>query len=583
MEMIRRKFIGCAGAFSLSAVGSEMAWAAEKPLLRIGIMTDTHVLETKASCRRVKQACRLFRKHSVDMVAHIGDLADLHYPKGYVAYREVVDEVFADMPAGTRPQELYVYAAHDTFSYGGRKKRSEWSKYIDEAYADMQRLVRASNGTYASGTIKGFAYVTFPQTATKGVDWARIEKMLADAVAANPDKPVFVFAHVPPANTTRTGRGDPKYTALFSKYPQIVNISGHTHGSLADDRAIWQGAFTSVNAGCLQNWGDGRDGIAGNSVRRINNYGVVIMDVFADRLVFRRFDVRDGEEYNAERPWIVPLPFDPSTAPYQPKVCKGRSAVPAFAKGAALKIVPDNVGGDGLTLVIPAVAGETRAYVYRVRLDRRDEDGAWKPFARRDFFGDFWQSRQNWVTEHEQKFVSSYFEEKLQYRFRVSPVNCWGLEGKTIEIVFSAPESKSMPKVVWCSDDPMNECAFRFGLSGGSSVPRDGDFYQMDARSARLVFPKGIWKGQKGTRFRFVADIRTIQKSWPTWTIVLRNPTPLSNAFGRISTPDGDTGVLRYVIDFAKNNTDYAYYLLVREGGVGKIRFEHIRVERLDD
>ena len=120
-----------------------------------------------------------------------------------------------------------MYAAHDTFAYGGRKKRSEWSKCIDEAYADMQRLLRAPNGTYASGTIKGFAYVTFPQTATKGVDWERIEKMLADAVEANPGKPVFVFAHVPPSNTTRTGRGDPRYAKLFSKYPQIVNISGH--------------------------------------------------------------------------------------------------------------------------------------------------------------------------------------------------------------------------------------------------------------------------------------------------------------------------------------------------------------------
>lgn len=581
MEIARREFIGCAGAFSLSAAGTGIAWAKEKPLLRIGIMTDTHVLETKASCRRVKQACSLFRKHGVDMVAHIGDLADNHYPKGYAAYREVVDEVFAGMPAGTRPQELFVYAAHDTFAYRGYKKRSEWSKYIDEAYADMQRHLRAPNGTYASGTIKGFAYVTFPQTGTKGVDWARIEKMIADAVETNPGKPVFVFAHIPPANTTRTGRGDPRYTALFSKYPQIVNISGHTHGSLADERAIWQGAFTSVNAGCLQNWGDGRDGIAGNSVRRISEYGVVVLEVFADRLVFRRFDVRDGEEHQADRPWIVPWPFDPATAPYRPEIRKGRSPLPAFARGAALKVVPDGANGDGVTLVIPAAAGETRAYAYRVWLDRDDANGGWKPLARRDFFGDFCQPRRNWAVEHEQKFVSAYFEGNSRYRFRVSPVNCWGVEGKALETAFSAPESGVAPKVVWSSNDPMNECPFRFGLSGGSSVLRDGDFYRMDARNARLVLPKGIWDGPKGTRFRFVADIRTIQKSWPTWTIVLRNPTPIANAFGRISTPDGDTGTLRYVIDFAKTDAAYAYYLLVREGGEGKIRFEHIRIERL--
>ena len=58
---------------------------------------------------------------------------------------------------------------------------------------------------------------------------------------------------------------------------------------------------------------------------------------------------------------------------------------------------------------------------------------------------------------------------------------------------------------------------------------------------------------------------------------------PMSNAFGRISTPDGNSGSLRYVVDFAKANSSHAYYLLVREGGVGNIRFDRIRVERWHD
>ena len=580
MKTSRRGFIRCAGAFPLVGMVTS-AWAGEKPLLRIGIMTDTHIGETKASCGRVKLACELFRRQNVDMVAHVGDLADYHYPKGYAAYRSVVDEAFEGLAPEARPQELFVYAAHDTFAYGGRQKRSEWPKYIDEAYSDMQRLVRAPNGPYASGSIKGFPYVTFPQTGTKGVDWPRIEKMVADAVTANPGKPVFVFAHVPPAGTTRTGRGNSKETALFSKYPQIVNISGHTHGSLADERAIWQGSFTSMNAGCLQNWGDGRDGIVGNSVKRMNNYGVVVLDVFADCLVFRRFDVRDGEEYRADHPWTVPWPFDSAAAPYRPDVRRARAEVPAFAAGAALKVTPD-ADGDGVSLSIPAT-GETRAYVYRVRLDRCGGNGDWHPLARRDFFGDFWQRRQDWAASFEQKFAAAYFAERARYRFRVSPVNCWGVEGEALETAFSAPESCVTHKVVWSSDDPMRDCEFRFGLSGGDLVPKDGDSYRMDARAARLVLPKEIWDGPKGTRFRFVADIRTVQSSWPTWTIVLRNPMPMSNAFGRISTPDGNSGSLRYVVDFAKANSSHAYYLLVREGGVGNIRFDRIRVERWHD
>jgi hypothetical protein len=103
----------------------------------------------------------------------------------------------------------------------------------------------------------------------------------------------------------------------------------------------------------------------------------------------------------------------------------------------------------------------------------------------------------------------------------------------------------------------------------------------MDKGAARLEIPKEAWKGPAGTRFRLVVDMHTVQESDPTWTVVLRNPHPLKNASGRLSTLPGDSGMLRYVIDITKRADNYAYYLLIREGGAGKIRFGSIRVERL--
>ena len=575
MTIGRRKFIGCTGAFPI--VGMALtAWADEKPLLRIGVMTDTHVGETKASCRRVKLACELFRRHDVDMVVNVGDVADYHYPKGYAAYRAVVDKAFEEMPV--RPKELFVYAAHDTFAYKGCKKRSEWPKHIDEAFADMQRLIGAENGPYAEGTIKGIPYVVFPQSMTGGLDLACVEKMIARAVAANPGKPVVVFAHVPPAGTTRTGRGDARKTALFSKYPQIVNISGHTHGSLADERAIWQGAFTSVNAGCLQNWGDGRDGIVGNSVKRMNNYGAMVIDVFASRIAFRRFDVRDGSEYHAEMPWIVPWPFDPATAPYRHAARMAASSVPSFAENAELKAAPSDGPDGGVSLTIPVTSAGPRPYAYRVRMERLEAAGSWALHARRDFFGDFWQTAGERPREYRLDFAPAYFDAGAQYRFRVTPVNCWGREGRSLCVPAPAIEPGNTGVMVWKSDDPMRECRF---VSGGKNVPCEGGFFLMGAADAKLLMPEGVWRGPKGAKFRFTVDIRAVQAQSPAWTIVLRNEKPMVNAHGRISTPGGDLGTLRYVVDFGKRADDHAYVLLVREGGKGKIRFERISVERL--
>ena len=111
-------------------------------------------------------------------------------------------------------------------------------------------------------------------------------------------------------------------------------------------------------------------------------------------------------------------------------------------------------------------------------------------------------------------------------------------------------------------------------------MPLENDFYKMGSGNARLEFPQGVWSGKKGTKFRFIADIHTVQGD-DTWTMVLRNPDPLKNANNRIMTPSGDSGSLRYIMDFNKLSDSHFYYLLVREGGVGKIRFNYVRIERI--
>ena len=66
-----------------------------------------------------------------------------------------------------------------------------------------------------------------------------------------------------------------------------------------------------------------------------------------------------------------------------------------------------------------------------------------------------------------------------------------------------------------------------------------------------------------------------------TWTVVLRNPVPLENANARIATPSGNSGVQRYVIEFAKRKDFHKFYLLIREGAPGEIRFNYVKIERL--
>ena len=576
MKTTRRTFLGGTVAF----VPLSGLWAAEeKPLLKIGLMTDTHVGKTKESCSRARLAYELFRDIGVDLIVNDGDVADHHYPTGYVAYREMVEETFAGLPADRRPQELFVYAWHDAYDYQGHA-REESTKDAPEAFADMQRLIKSPNGPYAEGEIKGFPYVVIPQFYGRDgkVDWKRFDKMLSAAEKSHPGKPVFVFAHVPPAGTTRSRRGMPEKRRVLNRHPMAVNISGHSHGSMRDERAIWQGEFTSVNVGCLQNWGGG---LPGSAPKRMDNYGAVLMEVFANRIVFRRFDVRDRKEYSADAPWVVPWPFDPATAPYKHEPRAAAAKAPEFAPDAKISVSMDKPFKTA-TITFPCVASTVRPFAYRMEIAKRGGDGEWIPFARRDVYGDFWQREQDRPASVSQTMLATYFTAGAEYRVSVRPRNVWGREGGELSCTFTADHPAADGTTVWESSDPMKDCPFLKGMSGKTApVVKDG-FYEMPSGAQyRLVLPKEAWNGDKGARFRFTVDMTTEQGEGPCWTFVLRNRKPLNNAVARTATPPGKSGSMRYVQEFAKAEAAYTYDLLVREGGAGRIRFDYVKIERI--
>ena len=335
-RITRRRFAGALGA--ATAMPFSLVADADRPLLKIGVITDTHVGKTKESCARVKLAYELFREQSPDLIVNVGDIADLYYPTGYVAYRESVEEAYAGVPAEKRPKELFVYAGHDVLYYKpGVRVHVESGP---EVAANMKRLLKIPNDLFAEGEVNGFPYVVVPQfgyfAKSSKSDEERFEKMVADAVNKYPGKPVFVFTHVPVRGTVRRGNGSESKRQMLNRYPQVVCFTGHTHGSLREERTIWQGEFTAVSAGCLQKWGPG---LPGFSAPGMPNYGALIADVYEDRILFHRFDVRDRKE--PDPPWCIPWPFDPATAPYRPAVRRVSVPAPNFAGNEEIKIEPD--------------------------------------------------------------------------------------------------------------------------------------------------------------------------------------------------------------------------------------------------
>ena len=450
--MTRGEFIFGSGAFA--ALGGCVGFSrGDKPVLRVGIVTDTHVGKTDESCARVRLAYRLFRDLGVDLIHNNGDVADAHYPMGYAAYRRMMDEVFADVPVVRRPKFTFTYAAHDAFFYNGSTVRSDYARNWPAAFADMRRLLGA-NDPWTAFELKGYAFVIVPQfLRMEGKDpeeagaryYDHYEKAVAEACAKHPDEPVFLFCHVPPAFTTASAGCDHRYYEILSKHPQVVNIAGHTHGSLADERNIWQGTFTNVNCGCLQNWSPKNIlcGFETGNQPRIENYGAVVMEVFGNRIVFRRFDVRDGSECAADDPWRVPLPFDPEFAPYRDEARAAREVAPQFASGAKAEIAFTHGENPMVEVAFPHTEGVPRAMRYKVELEvlRHGWGGAKERFLRKDDLGDFWRTAAERRMEPRAKvlFPAAHLGRRSECRVTVTPDGFFGAVGRPISGNFTTP------------------------------------------------------------------------------------------------------------------------------------------------
>ena len=553
----RRKFLaGAAAAGSAPFVGAQGVMV-DKPLWTAGIMTDTHVQTHRKDASLVRRACELFARHKVDLVANCGDICETYDPRGYAEIRKAYDEVFASH----KPEEIWVYANHD---WVRRSKEPH-----DAVMADVQRHLKAKNGPYASVTFRGYPIVVVPQMTW---DEGKTEKMIVDAENAHSDAdiPVFVFDHEAGWNTNDNtitwGTGE--RLRLYSRHPRVILLSGHAHSSLKSELNCYLGRYASINAGCLDRW---RGDAASFTYAAKPEYGVLIMEVYRKRVVFRRFDVRDGLEYEPERPWTVTLPYVPSQDPFA--WLRRHEEAPQFPKGAKLEIKTVGDPCETVSLSFPA-AVSGKDYLYRV--DIADERG--ERVACREEYGQFYLRRNERKESLELLLPSCYFDVGIRYRVSVTPCDFLRRGGRALSCGFSLERRKGEP--VWDCAEPMTSCRFLQGRTGGGSLPLKDGFYQLSSRNARLVLPREIWAGAKGTRFRFIVDCEMRIGRSP-WTFVLCNSENgrMRPVNARIYTPRDPAFRQRIIVDFAKPAENFAGELMVKEGGAGQIRFLRLRLE----
>ena len=575
--MQRREFV--LGAASFLPLSKMCAAALETPIIRIGVMTDTHVGKTLKSCEHVRWALNLFKDKGADIIVNNGDIADHFYPTGYKAYRQVAREVYGKE---YRPQEIFAYAWHDAYDYQGHP-RNKVVEDAPQAFEEVRQLLEAPHAHTAEIRFKGYTFLVMPQfTGRKGfLSWKEYEDKVASACKANPGKPVFVVDHVPPSGTVYNSYnwGNHITRSVLNKYPQVVNLSGHVHGSLRNDLFIWQKEFTVINSACLQVWGGL---LAANKPEQKREYGVLTVDVHADRLVVRRWDVRDGSEIDPSHPWIVPLPFCANNAPYNRELRKAAEPIPAFPKSATLSVSAEGAPFKGFRLSFPEVSENTM--LYRIEAQRKEGKGSWNTFTWLEIFSDYWKHPKDKTGSANFLYKAEYFDPDVEYRFAVSPVNQYGVKGGAILAETRSPNSFPKATTLFECDNPMKEMTLCRRVNHKHIYSETNGFLgPVIDKQTFLMLPEGLFKGKKGTHFRAILDICTKQdEDGLVWSLKFLDPNALIGASERISTSSGESGNCRYVLDLIKGSTSDTYHICFEWGKGGLVKLNHVKIERID-
>ena len=201
-----------------------------------------------------------------------------------------------------------------------------------------------------------------------------LSESLADANEKYPGKPIFVFQHVLPKNTI-VGSYDTDLAAysqgldeLFTKYPQVVDFSGHTHLAIGDPHQIFQLSYTAVNDGSNKHdsYGTNWPGFHQVGANQEVDYDALTEGLFCHfdkdgNFHMERWNTARGVNY--QRDWVLRPPFDGTNFEYKSRT---GGAAPKWPAGASLTVT--QVTSDSVVVTFPQAIDDDVIYRYLINV-----------------------------------------------------------------------------------------------------------------------------------------------------------------------------------------------------------------------
>ena len=240
---------------------------------------DVHISSDTNTQQHLSKTLQYVIDNDIDLVLFNGDTVNISPDENYDILDGILEDKFGSIPAGDRPTFFFTMGNHEF--YPTDNCAHEETVYARE-HARFRALVNKwmpiqieENENIYSIVVDGITFIAaFPGIDSTWInsqsqlvylaaagefsnnDLSKLEAKLDAANALDSSKPIVVMTHWPWGETY----GGPNYgvgsaseiaamKAVLGKYPQVVNLTSHTHFSNLHDRDIGQSTYTTINVG----------------------------------------------------------------------------------------------------------------------------------------------------------------------------------------------------------------------------------------------------------------------------------------------------------------------------------------------
>ena len=331
--------------------------AGERPLLKVGIVSDVHVKVDPSTQKPLLKALERFAAENVRAVVVAGDICHEGELRELAAFTNVWYAAFPDgrNAAGEKVTPFAVFGNHDYHAASYMKGRpvTDEERRLGIAFnkdAAWRMLTGEDrfSGEVFSRTVDGITFI--------GAHWGHEGETAAwletHAAELPKDRPIVYVQHPHPKNTCfgswASGDNGTNRTALM-KWPNLFAISGHSHVSVSYDDALWQGGFCSMGAGSTLRTNGRKYEYNAPISKRAESKGEVrhmppipsgvgwqstVLAIYPSRCVLSRFEHQFGEPLGED--WELKFPFEhDATNPYR---IAAAAPAPEFPEGAVVRI-----------------------------------------------------------------------------------------------------------------------------------------------------------------------------------------------------------------------------------------------------